>query len=91
MGLAIKSALEEGSAEFVLLHGDEAYKFHWAKKRRRLGRLRGFPSGALGRLSCRASVVRDAVRGLLRKLPSHVLRRGLAATAGGGSDVAPAR
>src|SRR5207245_43184 len=32
MGLAIRSAIEEGAAEYDLLHGDEAYKFQWARE-----------------------------------------------------------
>ncbi|OFW39501.1 MAG: hypothetical protein A3J28_14430 [Acidobacteria bacterium RIFCSPLOWO2_12_FULL_60_22] len=48
MGLAIKSALEEGAEEYDLLHGDEAYKFHWARESRDLARLELFPPGARG-------------------------------------------
>jgi CelD/BcsL family acetyltransferase involved in cellulose biosynthesis len=46
MGLAIKSALEEGAEEYDLLHGGEAYKFHWAKESRELARLELYPPGA---------------------------------------------
>jgi CelD/BcsL family acetyltransferase involved in cellulose biosynthesis len=90
MGLAIKSAIEEGAAQFDLLHGEEAYKFHWAKKTRCLGRIVAFPSGPLGRLSWRAAAAADAVRGLLRKLP-HGVAAGMSAGRGGGSHAAPAR
>jgi len=48
MGLAIQSALEEGAEEYDLLHGDEAYKFHWAKESRDLARLELYPPGARG-------------------------------------------
>jgi CelD/BcsL family acetyltransferase involved in cellulose biosynthesis len=89
MGLAIKSAIEEGALEFDLLHGDEAYKSHWARKTRRLGRFVAFPMGPLGRLSRRAAEAGYAGRGFLRKLS-----RGVAAhiAAGrGGSHAAPPR
>jgi CelD/BcsL family acetyltransferase involved in cellulose biosynthesis len=39
LGLAIERALQEGAAEFDLLHGDEGYKFHWARVSRQLARL----------------------------------------------------
>ena len=43
MGLAIKQALAEGVEEYDLLHGTEAYKFHWAKEARDLSRVHLFP------------------------------------------------
>ena len=43
MGLAIKHALAEGVEEYDLLHGTEAYKFHWAKETRDLSRVHLFP------------------------------------------------
>ena len=39
MGLAIKSAIEEGAEQYDMLHGDESYKFHWAKEVRELEHL----------------------------------------------------
>ena len=39
MGLAIRTAIEEGAAEFDLLHGDERYKYHWAGTERLIGKL----------------------------------------------------
>lgn len=36
LGLSIRSAIEEGAAEFDFLHGDEPYKFHWAHEKRAL-------------------------------------------------------
>ncbi len=89
MGLAIRSAIDEGAAEFDLLHGEEAYKFHWAKRTRRLGRVLVFPSGPLGRVSWRATAAIDAARGLCHKLPNRVVA-GIAA-ARGGSHAAPPR
>ena len=43
MGLAIKSAIEEGAAEYDLLHGSEPYKFLWARDARELRRLEIYP------------------------------------------------
>ena len=81
MGLAIKSAIAEGAAEFDLLHGEEAYKFHWASATRRLGRLAVFPGGPLGRLACAVSGVFDRTRRLARRLPPEVWTRLSAARA----------
>ena len=39
MGLAIKSAIDEGAEQYDMLHGDESYKFHWAKDVRELEHL----------------------------------------------------
>jgi CelD/BcsL family acetyltransferase involved in cellulose biosynthesis len=55
MGLAIKSAIEEGAEEFDLLHGTESYKSHWSRASRELVRLESFPPGAIGTL-CRISI-----------------------------------
>ncbi len=51
MGLSIRSAIEEGAREFDLLHGDEAYKSHWSRERRKLMRLELYPPGLGGKLS----------------------------------------
>jgi CelD/BcsL family acetyltransferase involved in cellulose biosynthesis len=48
VGLAIKSAIEEGAREFDFLHGDESYKTHWTEHRRPVGRLQIFPPGFSG-------------------------------------------
>lgn len=48
MGLAIESAFGEGCAEFDMLHGDEPYKFHWARQVHALSRIELFPPGPLG-------------------------------------------
>src|SRR4029079_12983464 len=37
MGLAIRSAIEEGVAEYDFLHGTEEYKYHWAPNTREIG------------------------------------------------------
>lgn len=48
MGLAIKSAIEEGAKEYDLLHGDESYKFLWAGRKRGIHKLQLYPSGVAG-------------------------------------------
>jgi CelD/BcsL family acetyltransferase involved in cellulose biosynthesis len=73
MGLAIKSAIEEGADEFDLLHGDEPYKFHWAKETRELVRLEAYPPGAGAWLYARARELGRTVRRMGRRvLPKPV-------------------
>ena len=50
MGLAIRSALEEGCAEYDFLHGGEEYKFHWTSQSRELGRVELFPAVGAARI-----------------------------------------
>jgi CelD/BcsL family acetyltransferase involved in cellulose biosynthesis len=73
MGLAIKSAIEEGVEEYDLLHGNEAYKSHWSCNSRGLSRLEMYPPRALGWF-CRSSmeVERGARRIVRRMLPKGV-------------------
>lgn len=73
MGLAIKSAIEEGAEEYDLLHGNEAYKSHWSRDSRELGRLEAYPPRSLGWI-CRSSVEleRAARRIARRMLPKGV-------------------
>jgi CelD/BcsL family acetyltransferase involved in cellulose biosynthesis len=76
MGLAIKQALAEGVEEYDLLHGTEAYKFHWAQETRDLSRVHLFPPswrGWLYRASLEAeSYGKQAAR---RYLPQTMLDR----------------
>jgi CelD/BcsL family acetyltransferase involved in cellulose biosynthesis len=70
MGLAIKTAIDEGMDECDLLRGDEAYKFHWARERRELGRLELYPPRVSVRLYKRIqSVGRAGKTAVLRALP----------------------
>jgi CelD/BcsL family acetyltransferase involved in cellulose biosynthesis len=70
MGLAIKSATEEGAEEYDLLHGNEAYKSHWSCHSRELSRLEAYPPRALGWI-CRSSVeLERAARRIARRLLS---------------------
>ena len=70
MGLAIRSAIEEGAGEFDMLHGDEGYKRHWAPAQRTIGRLELHPPMLRGRITSGAAALgrmaRTIGRGLLR-------------------------
>jgi CelD/BcsL family acetyltransferase involved in cellulose biosynthesis len=71
MGLAIRSAIEEGVAEYDFLHGDEEYKFHWTQKSKELRRIELFPPRARGFLYRHAISANRAARRLARRvLPS---------------------
>jgi CelD/BcsL family acetyltransferase involved in cellulose biosynthesis len=68
MGLAIKSAVEEGLDEYDLLHGDESYKFQWAPKSRELACLEAFPGSTRGRFGRHAIGAGKALRQRARRL-----------------------
>ena len=73
LGLTIESAISEGASEFDLLHGDEAYKFHWARETRSLARLTVRPGGAAGLVDAGVAWARSASRrAAVRLLPSPV-------------------
>lgn len=70
MGLAIKSAIEEGAAEYDLLHGDEEYKFLWGRNERELVRLDLFPPRVHGMYYRQAMELRWGVKKIIwRYLP----------------------
>jgi len=74
MGLAIRSALEEGAHTYDLLHGDEPYKFLWCRETRRLAQLELFPPTAAGRLARRsAGLLRGARKTARHALPPRLL------------------
>ena len=73
MGLAIKSAIEEGAEEYDLLHGNEAYKSHWSRDSRELGRLEVYPPRGLGWI-CRSSVELERAS---RRFARRVLPKGV--------------
>ena len=68
MGLSIKAALEEGASEYDLLHGDEEYKFHWARTKRELGRLEMHPPHTRARFYKRAIEFNRAARQMARRV-----------------------
>jgi len=70
MGLAIKTAIEEGALEYDFLHGDEEYKFHWARATRDLGRMEVFPPQARARLFRHAIHMNRAARRMARRVLS---------------------
>jgi CelD/BcsL family acetyltransferase involved in cellulose biosynthesis len=80
MGLAIRSAIEEGVAEYDLLHGDEDYKFRWAHETRELRRLELYPPAWRGRLCQHAVALGRTARGLARRVlaPNWIRRPGAA-------------
>jgi CelD/BcsL family acetyltransferase involved in cellulose biosynthesis len=70
MGLAIKTAIDEGMDECDLLRGDEAYKFHWARERRELAQLDLYPPRLSALLYKRVqSVGRAGKTAVLRTIP----------------------
>ncbi len=68
MGLAIRHAIEDGAAEYDLLHGAEEYKFHWARDRRDLLRVDLFPPGPRGSLLRSYAHGRHRLLGMARRL-----------------------
>ena len=73
LDLSIRSAIEEGIAEFDLLWGGEAYKSSWTSDKRPLVRLAVFPAHLGGRVHQRAAETESAVRAFARRVISgHV-------------------
>ena|SRR5919197_2998851 len=65
-GLAIRAAIEEGAREYDLLHGDEEYKFRWARRTRELSRLELYPPRLRATLYRRARTLSRAAMRLAR-------------------------
>ncbi len=68
IGLTIRDAIGEGATEYDMLHGDESYKFLWAKTVRQLIRLELYPPVRLGRMHHNAARVRAATRRLAKRM-----------------------
>ncbi|HEY3127940.1 MAG TPA: GNAT family N-acetyltransferase [Acidobacteriota bacterium] len=68
LGLSIKSAVEEGAEEYDLLHGDEQYKFHWAREARELVGQELYPPGARGLLYKRTLALRRTSKKIVRSV-----------------------
>lgn len=66
MGLAIQRAIEEGAAEYDMLHGDEEYKFLWARGGRDLVRLDCYPPNLEGALCRQAVGLRQGLKRAVR-------------------------
>ena len=75
MGLAIEQAIAEGADEYDMLHGDEAYKFLWAREQRELARLELYPPSASDLAVAGARVVTRTAKRVIRKLAQRPLRR----------------
>ena len=75
MGLAIEQAIAEGAEEYDLLHGDESYKFLWAREQRELSRLELYPPSASDLAVAGARVVTRTAKRVIRKLAQRPPRR----------------
>lgn len=76
VGLTIQRAIEEGAEEYDLLHGDEPYKFYWAREAREIGRLELYPPNARGLLYKQALWLSRATRRMGRRvLPKTITDR----------------
>jgi CelD/BcsL family acetyltransferase involved in cellulose biosynthesis len=72
-GLTIRTAIEEGAAEFDFLHGAEPYKFRWTRHAHNLLRLDLFPPGMHGRIQRRLVATGAVVRKTARRLLGDAL------------------
>jgi hypothetical protein len=69
MGLAIKSALEEGTRSYDFLRGDESYKMLWTHEERELVRLELYPPCARGALYKQAMELRGGIKRMVLHYP----------------------
>lgn len=65
MGLAIRSAIEEGAKTYDFLRGSESYKYRWTRTERELLRLEFYPPGGLGSLCRQTMELRGGIKKLL--------------------------
>lgn len=68
MGLAIKQAIEDSATQYDMLHGDESYKFHWAKELRELEHLELYAPHRLATVARQLRVLSRAVRQTTRQV-----------------------
>jgi CelD/BcsL family acetyltransferase involved in cellulose biosynthesis len=66
MGLAIRSAIGEAVGCYDLLHGDEPYKYHWARAQHELVRLELYPPRLRGALHRHAAGLRQRIKSVVR-------------------------
>jgi L-malate glycosyltransferase len=85
VGLAIRSAIEEGVSEYDFLHGNEEYKFHWSNQTRQLRRLDLFPGHLRGVVGHRSFLA----HGSARRIVKRVVQRTLGAETSGGTAERP--
>ena len=74
MGLAIRRAIEEGAAEYDFLHGNEEYKFHWARGVRNLTRLELHPPQTTAWIYKHAIRLNRAARQMARRVLDRDMR-----------------
>jgi CelD/BcsL family acetyltransferase involved in cellulose biosynthesis len=75
LGLAIKSAVEEGVHEYDLLHGDESYKFKWATGTRPLARFTLYPPTGRGMLNHHTAIARQGMKRVMSGLWNRAASR----------------
>jgi CelD/BcsL family acetyltransferase involved in cellulose biosynthesis len=68
MAMAINQAIEDGASEFDFLHGDEEYKFHWARDTRDLTRIELHPPRASAWVYRQAIGLNRAARQMARRM-----------------------
>lgn len=83
MGLAIKSALEEGAGEYDLLQGAERYKELWARDSRDLTRFEIYPPQSRGAVYRRAVELSRAAKRAVRRVLTKKLADRLASRCAG--------
>lgn len=85
LGLAIKSAIEEGVQEYDMLRGEEPYKLHWSNGVHELGRMELYPPTVAGALCCglvgAMRATRKAAKYILRDFLANRLADKLATSA----------
>lgn len=75
MGLAIKSAIEEGIEKYDFLHGDEEYKYLWSSEQSALEQFIFIPPGIKGVIYRQVKILRNFAKALLRQyLPGPVIK-----------------
>ena len=67
LGLTIREAVEEGAAEYDMLHGDESYKFLWTENVRPLYRLELYAPGVAGGIHRHSAVAFAATKKLVKR------------------------
>lgn len=70
----LREAFAGNLLEYDFLHGDEGYKYHWARLSRSLGRYRAFPPGANGNCARAAFRVRERAKASVHGLRARTRR-----------------
>jgi len=68
MAMSVNLAIEEGAHEFDFLHGNEEYKFHWARQTRDLMRIELHPPRAAAWIYRHALGLNRAARQMARRM-----------------------